>query len=257
MLAGSSFRYVYDQSTHPHPGSFVFKRLESSIVQRSESYSVIVAPLIRIPPALFANMFCAISGEPPSVPVLSIKSGHLYEKRLILKYLSENAGKDPITGEELDAERDLVDVKSGEFARCGQLNGKMERDHWKDEKHQTKKYQLEAVEEPLGSAYTFGTDPECEEVEDDVVLAKRREADNASLHVTDTKVAAPRPPQFTSIPSLLSSLQNEYDSIIFEMLSLKKQYDSVRQELASALYTNDAANRVIARLMKERDEARE
>ncbi|KDN52819.1 WD40 repeat-like protein [Tilletiaria anomala UBC 951] len=88
---------------------------------------------------------------------------------------------------------------------------------------------------------------------------------SSEKHVTDTltapladpKVAAPRPPQFTSIPSLLSSLQNEYDSIIFEMITLKKQYDSVRQELASALYTNDAANRVIARLLKERDEARE
>lgn len=76
--------------------------------------------------ALLANMFCAISGEPPSVPVLSIKSGHLYEKRLILKYLSENAGKDPITGEELDAERDLIDVKSGELASSGLLDGRME-----------------------------------------------------------------------------------------------------------------------------------
>ncbi len=62
-------------------------------------------------------MFCAISGEPPSEPVVSIKSGHLYEKRLILKYLGENSGKDPITGEELDAERDLVQVKAGESLR--------------------------------------------------------------------------------------------------------------------------------------------
>ncbi len=74
---------------------------------------------------------------------------------------------------------------------------------------------------------------------------------------TDPKVAAPRPPQFTSIPSLLTSLQNEYDSILFETLALKKQYDAVRQELASALYSNDAANRVIARLLRERDEARQ
>lgn len=38
---------------------------------------------------------------------------------------------------------------------------------------------------------------------------------------------------------------------------MRKQYDTLRQDLANALYTNDASMRVIARLMKERDEARE
>ncbi len=38
---------------------------------------------------------------------------------------------------------------------------------------------------------------------------------------------------------------------------MKQQYDSVRQELAHALYQFDAATRVTARLMKERDAARE
>lgn len=45
--------------------------------------------------------------------------------------------------------------------------------------------------------------------------------------------------------------------MVWETLELRKQYDAVRQDLAHALYTNDASMRVIARLMKERDDARE
>jgi SUMO ligase MMS21 Smc5/6 complex component len=54
--------------------------------------------------------FCAISGEPPQDPVVSMKSGHVYERRLILKYIAEN-GTDPMTGEKLE-ENDLVTVKA-------------------------------------------------------------------------------------------------------------------------------------------------
>lgn len=43
---------------------------------------------------------------------------------------------------------------------------------------------------------------------------------------------------------------------MLELFTLKKSYDNVRQELAHALYANDSANRVVARLMWERDEAR-
>ncbi|PWN48956.1 WD40 repeat-like protein [Violaceomyces palustris] len=71
------------------------------------------------------------------------------------------------------------------------------------------------------------------------------------------KAAAPRPPSHSSIPSLLTSLQNEYDAIILEAYTLKKQYDNLRQELAHALYANDASARVVARLIVERDQARE
>lgn len=72
----------------------------------------------------------------------------------------------------------------------------------------------------------------------------------------DPKTVAPRPPSHSSIPSLLSTLQNEIDASVLETFTLKKAYDSVRQELAHALYANDSANRVIARLLWERDEAR-
>ena len=55
-----------------------------------------------------------VSGEPPALPVISKKSGLVYEQRLILKYIQEN-GKDPITGEEL-IEDDLIEVKASEYS---------------------------------------------------------------------------------------------------------------------------------------------
>ena len=47
----------------------------------------------------------------PQEPVVSKKSGHLYEKRLLLKYLAENDNRCPMTGETLMSE-DIIDVKS-------------------------------------------------------------------------------------------------------------------------------------------------
>lgn len=55
------------------------------------------------------SFFCSISGEPPQDPVVSAKSGHVYERRLITKYITEN-GTDPITGDKLE-EADLISVK--------------------------------------------------------------------------------------------------------------------------------------------------
>lgn len=128
-------------------------------------------------------MFCAISGEAPEQPVVSVKSGNVFEKRLIEKYIADN-GKDPINNEEMTVE-DLIDIK------------------------------------------------------------------------TTPETVKPRPPKFSSVPSILSALQNEWDSVMLESFTLKQQYQQVRQELSHALYQNDAATRVIARLKKERDSARE
>merc|ERR1711939_1132251 len=62
-------------------------------------------------PTYISPMFCAISGTAPLHPVVSVKSGNVYEKELILQYLKNNDSKDPITGEIL-SEDDLVDVKT-------------------------------------------------------------------------------------------------------------------------------------------------
>ncbi|KAG0175132.1 hypothetical protein DFQ30_000615, partial [Apophysomyces sp. BC1015] len=123
------------------------------------------------------------SGEAPEHPVVSVKSGALFEKRLIEKYIADH-GKDPITSEEITTE-DLIEVKA---------------------------------------------------------------------HPQTVK---PRPPKLASVPSILSALQNEWDSVMLESFTLKQQYQQVRQELSHALYQNDAATRVIARIKKERDTARE
>ena len=71
------------------------------------------------------------------------------------------------------------------------------------------------------------------------------------------RVVRPRPPTLTSIPSLLSVFQNEWDALALETFTLRQHLTQTRQELSSALYENDAARRVIARLSRERDEARD
>jgi len=69
--------------------------------------------------------------------------------------------------------------------------------------------------------------------------------------------APPRPPTFTSVPAILAALQNEWDALVLETFALRQQYNATRQELSHALYQQDAATRVVARLMKERDAARQ
>mmetsp|Transcript_50548 Transcript_50548/g.114819 ORF Transcript_50548/g.114819 Transcript_50548/m.114819 type:complete len:510 (-) Transcript_50548:47-1576(-) len=126
-------------------------------------------------------MFCAISGEVPTEPVVSTKTGHLFEKKLISKYLASE-DKCPVTGEPL-SEADLLPLQAGQTAR-------------------------------------------------------------------------PRPITATSIPGLLSHFQNEWDAVMLETYTLKQHLDATRKELSQVLYQHDAACRVIARLSRERDEAR-
>lgn len=126
-------------------------------------------------------MNCSISGQPPVHAVVSLKSGHVFEKNLIEKHL-QVTGTCPVTNEPLTVQ-DLLALKG-----------------------------------------------------------------NSALQ--------PRPPSATSIPGLIQLFQNEWDAVMLETYTLNKHLDNVRQELAHALYQHDAACRVIARLVKERDEAR-
>ncbi|KAJ4722792.1 pre-mRNA-processing factor 19-like [Melia azedarach] len=126
-------------------------------------------------------MNCSISGEVPEEPVVSKKSGLLFEKRLIERHISDY-GKCPITGEPLTID-DIVPIKSG-------------------------------------------------------------------------RIVKPRPLTAASIPGMLGMFQNEWDGLMLSNFALEQQLHAARQELSHALYQHDAACRVIARLKKERDEAR-
>lgn len=77
------------------------------------------------------------------------------------------------------------------------------------------------------------------------------------LVITSSRIVRPRPPTLTSIPALLATFQNEWDALALETYNLKEQLARTREELATALYQHDAAVRVIARLTRERDEARD
>lgn len=77
------------------------------------------------------------------------------------------------------------------------------------------------------------------------------------LPITSSRIPRPRPPTLTSIPALLATFQNEWDNLALETYNLREQLARTREELATALYQHDAAVRVIARLTRERDEARD
>ncbi|KAJ1461530.1 WD40-repeat-containing domain protein [Pelagophyceae sp. CCMP2097] len=66
----------------------------------------------------------------------------------------------------------------------------------------------------------------------------------------------PKPLTATSLPGMLALFQNEWDDVMLEMHATKQQLHATRKELSHALYQHDAACRVIARLARERDEAR-
>eukprot|EP00753_Platysulcus_tardus_P021645 PLAT9074.1.p1 GENE.PLAT9074.1~~PLAT9074.1.p1 ORF type:complete len:509 (-),score=276.63 PLAT9074.1:134-1660(-) len=127
-------------------------------------------------------MFCALTGEVPSDPVVSTKSGFLYERAAIEEKLRD-APVCPASGVEMTVE-DLMPVKHNPAVR-------------------------------------------------------------------------PRLPEVASMPSMLTVMQNEWDAMVLETYTLREQLLEARKELSKTMYQHDAACRVIARLLRERDEARE
>lgn len=125
--------------------------------------------------------FCAISGQVPEEPVINSKTGHLFERKLVEKFVKET-GKCPVTNESMSLD-DLVPIKTN-------------------------------------------------------------------------KAVKPRTAQAASIPGLLGIFHDEWDALMLETHTLRQSLNGVRQELSHALYMHDAAQRVIARLIKERDDAR-
>ncbi|CAH8832170.1 unnamed protein product [Trichobilharzia szidati] len=61
------------------------------------------------------SLLCSLSNEVPEHPVVSPRSGYIFERRLIEKYLAEN-GTDPIDQQPLAVE-ELIDVKTSAFVR--------------------------------------------------------------------------------------------------------------------------------------------
>lgn len=90
----------------------------------------------------------------------------------------------------------------------------------------------------------------------DPICGKDMSADEL-IEVKTPPIIKPKAPSATSIPSLLKTLQDEWDSVVLHSFNLRQQLQATRQELSYALYQHDAACRVIARLTKELTAARD
>ncbi|KAA8491226.1 Pre-mRNA-processing factor 19 [Porphyridium purpureum] len=160
-------------------------------------------------------MFCSISGALTQEPVVSKRTGHVYEKRLIMKHLAASGGLCPHTNERMETSELIAVRQSSSSSGIGHAGGS-------DENHHQHPYQQQ--QEPY-----------------------------AELMVPS--VVPPRTVASGSLPQLLRTLQSEWDAMMLEAHAHREQLDMLQKQLATALFEKDAALRVIARLVRERDNA--
>lgn len=164
-----------------------------------------------------------VSGTTPTVPVVSAKSGNVYEKALIEKYIGTLQSSDTVWH-----------IHRAHYSLPGSYRPKWHGSHhWR------------RIDQ--GGA---------DRGESQYVRLLVPNACPLNHSIAEPQTLPPRAPTQTSIPSLLTNLQSEFDAIMLESLEVKRSYQDARQELANALYREDAATRALARIMKERDEAR-
>jgi len=105
-------------------------------------------------------------------------------------------------------------------------------------------YERRAIEKYIAST---GTDP--------ITKEPLTVADLIPIKALPNPAATrPRTGAQHSMSGLLAAFQNEWDAVMLECFNLKQQLLTTRQELNQVKYQHDAARRVIARLLKERDQ---
>jgi pre-mRNA-processing factor 19 len=124
---------------------------------------------------------CALTGRLLERPVISKKTGHVFEKELIIKHI-ETTSQCPITGQEMTLD-DIVDI------------------------------------------------------------------------ATENLAVNPRKGESGDMTGVLKKIQGEWDTLLLENFQIKKALKETREEIAHNLYQHEAANLVICRLIKERDDA--
>ena len=84
----------------------------------------------------------------------------------------------------------------------------------------------------------------------------------AALEVEDlievqlTQATQPRD-ETISMPGAISIMQKEWDAVMLELYTLREQLNTTKQELSTTLYQHEAACRVVAKLLKEKQELKE
>ena len=76
------------------------------------------------------------------------------------------------------------------------------------------------------------------------------------IEVHSTQATQPRD-ETISMPGAIKIMQKEWDAVMLELYALREQLSSTRQELSTSIYQHEAACRVVAKLLKEKEELKE